>query len=44
MKIERGESEMIAIDISIYAIERLEQMLADDGRDDIGVRVRCVPG
>lgn len=35
---------MITIDISIYATERIEQMLAETGREDLGVRVRVAPG
>lgn len=35
---------MISIDISMYATERIEQMLAESGRDDLGVRVRITPG
>jgi Fe-S cluster assembly iron-binding protein IscA len=35
---------MISIDISIYATERIQELLAEAGREDACVRVYCVPG
>jgi hypothetical protein len=35
---------MITIDISIYATESIQQMLSKSDRENVGVRVFCVPG